>query len=134
MESPIGCDGRGGARGVAAASRRWLRLALVSAAVALLASAGGGRRSVAAALVPRMAEVRIEEFRFAPATLEVQAGTTVRWVNHDEEIHAVAFVDGEAVSPALDTDAAFSRRFDTPGTYAYRCAIHPHMAGTIVVR
>jgi plastocyanin len=132
MARRIGGDDTGRAAGRGAASRGRLRAALGLAAVALLASANGGPRRAAAA--PAVAEVRIEEFRFTPATLEIQPGTTVRWVNRDEEFHTVAFADGQAASPALDTDASFSRRFDTPGTYTYRCAIHPHMAGTIAVR
>jgi len=107
---------------------------IVRAAAALLLSASTATPQRTGAVAPAMAEVRIEEFRFTPATLEIDPGTTVRWVNRDEELHTVAFVDGQAASPALDTDEAFSRRFDSPGTYTYRCAIHPHMAGTIVVR
>ncbi len=124
---------RGRVRIVTASSRR-LRPALALAAAVLFASGSGGLRRAVAAGAPAAAEVRIEEFHFAPATLEIRSGTTVRWVNHDEEPHTVAFLDGEASSPALDTDDVFSRRFDAPGTYAYRCAIHPQMAGTIVVR
>jgi plastocyanin len=108
--------------------------ALALVAVTCLAGARGAPRSAAAAPTPPITEVQIQEFRFAPATIEVSVGTTVRWVNHDEEPHTVAFLDGQVASPALDTDDVFSRRFDAPGTYAYRCAIHPHMAGTIVVR
>lgn len=132
MARRIGSNDTREARSPAAGSGGRLRAAFALAAAALLLGASDGPRRTAVASPP--AEVRIEEFRFAPVTLEIHAGTTVRWVNHDEEIHTVAFVDGQAASPALDTDASFSRRFDAPGTYAYRCAIHPHMAGTIVVR
>lgn len=106
----------------------WLALPLASA----LALAGGDVRGAAAAPDPAT-EIRIEGFRFEPPVLEVDRGSTVRWVNADEEIHTVAFADGPA-SPALDTTAAFSRHFLAPGTYPYRCAIHPYMAGSIVVR
>jgi len=34
----------------------------------------------------------------------------------------------------LDSDQQFSYRFEKPGTYEYRCALHPQMTGTVVVR
>lgn len=80
------------------------------------------------------AAVRIENFKFEPATLQIAAGDTVTWTNADEEIHAVVADDGSFRSSALDTDSSFARAFEKPGTYAYRCALHPHMTGTIVVR
>jgi plastocyanin len=33
----------------------------------------------------------------------------------------------------LDTDQAFSFKFQEPGSYPYFCKIHPTMTGTIVV-
>ena len=36
-------------------------------------------------------------------------------------------------SNALDTEDKFSFTFTTPGSYAYFCALHPHMTGSIVV-
>jgi plastocyanin len=37
-------------------------------------------------------------------------------------------------SSTLATGASFSHAFSTAGTYAYHCAIHASMTGTIVVR
>ena len=34
----------------------------------------------------------------------------------------------------LETGRAASYRFETPGTFAYKCAIHNSMTGTIVVK
>ena len=79
------------------------------------------------------AAIRIENFKFEPPTLEVAAGTEVTWVNRDEEIHALVADDGSFHSKAIDGDETFSQVFATPGTYAYRCSLHPHMTGTIVV-
>jgi plastocyanin len=80
------------------------------------------------------AAVRIENFKFEPATLEIAAGDTVTWTNADEELHAIVADDGSFHSRGIDGDVTFSLTFDKPGTYAYRCALHPHMSGTIVVR
>ena len=79
-------------------------------------------------------QVRIENFSFHPETLEVPAGTTVVWVNDDEEIHALFALDQSFRSPGIDSKETFEHRFTTPGTYEYRCSLHPQMKGTIVVR
>ena len=80
------------------------------------------------------AQVHIENFQFHPETLEVPVGTTVVWVNDDEEIHALFAVDQSFRSPGLDGAATFAHRFSAPGTYEIRCSLHPQMKGTIVVR
>lgn len=80
---------------------------------------------------PRIA---IEGFKYQPATLTVPVGTTVAWVNRDDEVHTVTSPAGLFLSPGLETDEVFSYRFDAPGTYTYFCAVHPHMTATIVVK
>jgi plastocyanin len=79
-------------------------------------------------------EVRIENFAFAPAALEVAAGATGTWDNGDAELHTVTSSDGRFTSPGIDEGGHFSFRFDTPGRYEYRCALHPQMHGVVVVR
>lgn len=78
-------------------------------------------------------QVTIDGFAFAPATLTVSAGTTVTWVNRDEEPHTVAASDGSFHSPGMGTGASFTHVFSTPGTFDYVCSIHPMMRGTVVV-
>jgi len=99
-----------------------LRRALLLAAIAQVAAG-------------EEAEVRIDNFTFAPDTLTVPAGTRVVWTNRDDIPHSV--VDAERPprfkSPVLDTDEAFARSFDTPGRYTYFCGLHPHMTGMVIV-
>jgi len=83
---------------------------------------------------PPPGQVRISNFAFDPPSLTVPKGATVTWVNQDDEPHTVTSQTGAFTSQALDTDESFSFHFTAPGTYVYRCAIHPHMTGTIVVR
>ena len=78
-------------------------------------------------------DVTIDNFSFAPATLSVPVGTTVRWTNRDDVPHIVMSADRVFKSAALDTDGQFSRRFDAAGTFTYFCSIHPRMTGTVVV-
>jgi len=83
---------------------------------------------------PSPGQVRISNFTFDPPSLTVPVGATVTWVNQDDEPHTVTSQTGAFGSQALDTDESFSFHFTAPGTYVYRCGIHPHMTGTIVVR
>jgi len=73
----------------------------------------------------------IKDFKFAP--LAVKAGTTVTWVNRDDEPHTVVSDTGLFRSGGLDTNESFSYRFDKPGTYQIHCTIHPRMVATVVV-
>ncbi|MGO9179297.1 MAG: plastocyanin/azurin family copper-binding protein [Candidatus Limnocylindrales bacterium] len=41
--------------------------------------------------------------------------------------------NGSFDSAALSTGSSHSHVFTKAGTYAYRCAIHPFMTGTVVV-
>src|SRR5712691_2785686 len=54
-----------------------------------------------AAPVPQL---EIHHFKFSPATVTVAPGTTVRWVNRDEETHTVTSSAGLFASAGLDTD------------------------------
>jgi plastocyanin len=109
---------------------RWMvavALAVLSAAVLML---GTNIRNVEA---QDSAAVSIVDFAFQPASLEVAAGTTVTWTNTGQEKHTATADDGTFDSKNLQPGESFSYTFDTPGTYAYHCEIHPQMTGTIVV-
>ena len=100
-------------------------------ALALGAMAGLVFASVAAQAAT--VEVKIDNFVFNPQTITVKAGDTVTWINHDDIPHTATSKTGVFRSKALDTDDKFSFTFATPGSYAYFCALHPHMTGSIVV-
>jgi plastocyanin len=84
--------------------------------------------------VPASVQVNIEQFAYAPRSMTIAPGTTVVWTNHDDAPHTVTGKDREFNSNGLDTDDTFQHRFDTPGTYHYFCALHPHMTCEIIVR
>ena len=79
-------------------------------------------------------QVAVENFSFQPGTLTVAPGTTVTWVNHDDEPHTVNENNKTFKSGTLDTDAKFSYKFTSPGTYSYFCSLHPRMTGQIIVK
>ncbi len=77
--------------------------------------------------------VRIVQFAFVPASLDVAAGSTVTWSNDDPTAHTVTAEDGAFDSKQLDPGASFSIVLDTVGSHVYHCEIHPTMVGTVVV-
>lgn len=71
---------------------------------------------------------------FQPAGLTVEVGTEVVWTNVDAITHTSTADDGTWDSGDLGVSEAFSFVADTPGTYAYFCAIHPSMVGELIVQ
>jgi plastocyanin len=73
--------------------------------------------------------------RFEPLTINVQPGTTVRWVNYGKHVHTVTANDGRWDSGDLPPGGTYSATFQQPGTYYYYCRHHTQekMQGTIVV-
>jgi plastocyanin len=71
--------------------------------------------------------------KFDPATLNVQVGTTVQWVNNDKHPHTITSNDSKWDSGDLAWGATYSVTFKTPGTYRYHCKHHKGMEGTIIV-
>jgi plastocyanin len=79
-------------------------------------------------------KVIVKDFMFNPTSLTVKAGSTVTWVNMDDEPHTVVSDTGLFKSGGMDTNESYSFKFDKPGTYHFACSIHPRMVGTIVVQ
>jgi len=77
--------------------------------------------------------VNIHDDAFDPATTSIAPGTTVTWVNNDDEAHTVTADDGLFDSGRLDPGDSYSVWFDGSGTVAYHCEPHPHMTGSIEV-
>jgi len=107
------------------ARRRVLRAAL---GVALIATTG-----MHLARAAEGSQIVIDNFKFAPATLHVQAGTTVKWVNHDDIPHTIVVPTLNVRSHPMDTDDAFSYTFASAGTFNYVCGMHPFMHGQVIV-
>ena len=78
--------------------------------------------------------VHIKNFMFVPATLTVAPGTTVSFVNDDEEPHTVTSTVKAFDSEGLDTHQTFKQTFKKAGTYMYFCEVHPYMHGTVIVK
>jgi plastocyanin len=96
-----------------------------------LAQVSAGDTAIKAAV--STATVNIENFKFAPSTLTVTAGTTVTWKNEDDAPHRIAARNNAFRSDALDNTDSFSQTFTTVGEYPYICSLHPYMVGKIIV-
>jgi plastocyanin len=104
---------------------------------------------VADAAVPAAASTQgvvIENFSYAPPTITIRAGDAVSFLNKDPFAHTAAGDHGEFdTSPNCDAQhtedesclkpgAPVEVTFQTAGTIAYHCKIHPSMHGTIEVQ
>jgi plastocyanin len=93
--------------------------------------------SVWAGAQPKPAQgprIEIRGHKYSPATVTVPVGTTIAWVNHDDEVHTVFSTTQAFTSPAIETDETYSSTFSKPGTYTYFCTLHPLMTGTVIVK
>ena len=89
-------------------------------------------------------DVNVNSFFYSPDPITVNAGDTVRWTNGSVMAHTVTSganctADGQWDSGSLSPGGTFSRVFDTPGSFAYFCAIATHctgfgMEGSVIVQ
>ncbi|MDE2448387.1 MAG: cupredoxin domain-containing protein [Gammaproteobacteria bacterium] len=114
--------------------------ALAALLIAVLCAAALVSNSRPAAAAParsaKPSAITINNYTFHPGVLTVAKGSTVVWINKDDDVHTIKGTDGPEAfnSPALETGSKFGFTFDHPGTYHYICTVHPYMHGVIVVR
>ncbi|MDE2262940.1 MAG: cupredoxin domain-containing protein [Gammaproteobacteria bacterium] len=101
-----------------------------------VAAASPAAAAAAAAASTMKPAIAISNYSFHPGILTVRKGSTVIWVNRDDDVHTIKSTDGPEAfnSPALDTGSRFGFTFHQAGTYRYTCSVHPYMHGVIVVR
>jgi hypothetical protein len=80
-----------------------------------------------------IASVAIAFALFGPPQTTVLAGDTVTWTNKAVRKHTVDGLSEPFDSPELFLGDTFSHEFDTPGTFAYYCRLHPFMRGEVAV-
>lgn len=80
-------------------------------------------------------DVEISGFKFAPETLKVKPGQTIKVTNRDSVSHTVTADDGTSFeSGLLGKDQSGTITAPTkPGSYGFHCTPHPYMKGTLVV-
>lgn len=85
--------------------------------------------------------------QFSPSAITIAAGDSVKW-QFGSVAHTVSFQKADSnpgdyggepgtVTPPPDIpqseNVTVARTFSSPGTYRYRCSIHPTMLGTVTV-
>ncbi|MEP7247134.1 MAG: cupredoxin family copper-binding protein [Gammaproteobacteria bacterium] len=83
---------------------------------------------------PRMYIVTIEGLAFKPASLSVQRGDRIRWINQDLFPHSATAAGGLFDSKAIQASGSWTWVAQKPGTIDYVCSFHPMMKGTLTVR
>lgn len=104
--------------------RRWTLAAAAAALMMWMAAS-----SALAADSP----VSIAAFAFDPPTVTIQVGDSVTWTNEDSVAHTATAGDGSFDTGSIAGGASDTVTFDTAGTFAYSCSIHPQMTGSVVV-
>lgn len=103
----------------------WLGVAMTASAVWAAATAPEDK--------PATVTVKMINFTYSPDPLTVPVGTSVRWVNYDDDQHNVVSDDKSFKSKLLDKNQEYSYTFTKKGTYRYICSIHPKMVGKVTV-
>ena len=94
------------------------------------ASSGGGST----------VSVSLKNIAFAPKSVTVKKGGTVKWTNDDSVGHDVTKESGPGPKfksgPAggMQQGDTFQQKFTTPGTIKYECTVHPNMKASVTVK
>ena len=89
-------------------------------------------------------EIVMASQAFSPQTMTIKAGDRVRWMNVDNTDHYLTSSGPQSRTVAtqvadlefhqlMSPGSNFYHSFKEPGVYAYFCAIHMGMWGTLVV-
>ncbi|HEX4345065.1 MAG TPA: plastocyanin/azurin family copper-binding protein [Solirubrobacteraceae bacterium] len=79
--------------------------------------------------------IALKDDQFAPKTVTVTKGSTVRWVWKGKAPHNVTVVSGPVkFSSKTQTKGSFSKMLMKKGVYKIVCTIHPGMNLTLKVK
>jgi plastocyanin len=109
-------------------------LLAVAAVVALTSRDDSGDGTDRATPGGKAKSVTIADYVYEPARTVVPVGTTVRFANRDAAPHtATSKRSGAFDTGTIRKGKAGEVVLEEPGTFAYYCAFHPFMKGTIEV-
>ena len=89
--------------------------------------------------------VSVAGYAFSPMSITIKAGTSVKWTNDDAVDHTTtsdggSWNSGQMSAPSggggyggMTAGGSFTYTFSSAGTFAYHCANHTYMTGTITV-
>ena len=117
-----------------------MRAKKTMAALATVAALGSGTIPAAAAVATALSAgarasgshtVILQHDRFLPGSISIRRGESVTWVWRDGNV--IHNVIGGGFGSRVMSHGTFTVRFTHSGTYNYKCTIHPHMDGVVVV-
>lgn len=122
-----------------------LGLAAAALGGATAATAGSAPAASASKKAPPPKLVSINDFYFGPSSVTVKKGSSIKWVwsSANTQPHDVHLKQGPSglkkkgsySTPTATTNAQFTKKFETPGTYHFICTIHPtEMKLTVTVK
>lgn len=99
------------------------------------AASGSGAAVDCAAHPGKTVNVEIPEFKFAPNPVQIAACDSVVWKNSADQAHTSTGKGAQAWSTGNITPGSTSEPvlFADAGSFAYICALHPFMKGTVEV-
>jgi plastocyanin len=104
-------------------------------AIATLLFLLAGMSAAVAGPLAATSTVNIQNFAFAPASVTINAGDSVRWTNLDGVQHSARSVNDSFNTGTLSLGQSATVTFNTAGTFDYVCGIHgASMSGTVIVR
>jgi plastocyanin len=78
--------------------------------------------------------VTINASAFAPKSVTINQGDTVKWTNADKVNHQIVANKGAFASGILRPGQTYSFTFTTSGGFAYHDALHPSVSGAVYVK
>lgn len=91
------------------------------------------RPSAVAPVSPHVVTIEMRDFAFGPTDVEIAAGGTVAFANVGQAPHTATAADGTFDTELVASGASSPVTIVAPGSYAFACAFHPEMTGTIEV-
>ena len=101
--------------------------------VLVFALAVGALAPPLSAQTPKTHRVEIRSFQFDPPRIEIHPGDIVEWTNRDFAPHTATGDDAGWDTGQLKANESGHFIAKSPGSFAYHCAFHPGMKGTITV-
>jgi plastocyanin len=119
---------------------------LLSASVLLIACSGGSTSPSSAQqeaapsakpadAVGKVNTITINQFKYQPDTLTVNAGDIIEWKNDDIVPHSATAVEKKAFdSGRIVKGASWRFTANKKGTFDYFCTLHPNMKAKLIVQ
>jgi plastocyanin len=111
-------------------------LAAVVGLALLTACATASVPTTASAQAGKPQRIGLKSLKFTPRKVTIKPGTPVIFAWDEKVAHNIVFSNKGPKSPTLNKGVwtPDSKAFAKPGTYKYKCTLHPGMDGEITIQ